>query len=418
MTKTSVYRLGTLLAAGLLVLSLLPGSAAAQTPAPTTRPHGVTWINYHEKGITSDELLKVLSEQGAVDFAVARSPDVDDPDKAVDFTNKPFWPAVFQVLDMWDLRVLGQDGFRPKNPLFRLQAYDAKVLSPLHHCDSDDGFVVLAANFHRDEIADYGLSAKPSDVANLNLSLFVDPATQLASFIPAVKLSEAVDDLGKSMIPDRVPSDKASRQRFAGLNRAQLVYHYPVRLKYRDNPAKKIVRIKGTILLQVVDEAAVLSVDKPTTAGTVSKKFGAVTLTFQSMKPVPGAINYAVTVNVSGDASVLDVGGLMMGAKVYDDKDNVFINVSDPDDVDKDGNYTLTYHSHDVMPVAFGGKPAKVGADGVIAPPEGPAPNRWTIQFPVKVHVVEVPFEFRDLPLPGGGTPGGQIGTSPTLSPQ
>ena len=374
--KTKFLVLGVLIS-----MSIAAGQALAQTSknAPTTQP-GVTLINLHLKQAVAQDVFDELARQADVKFTT--NGNIWDQDsfqipKDVDFTDRPFWSAVWKACGLWNLSIqqnysndltrhimLFSTGQMPGGDMPKLPVYET------------DGFVIQALSFSRQQSVSYSQPGSATNFCNVQLRVYVDPALRVQSFNSAARSDQAVDDAGNSMT-----QNVNSRMPFVSSNLPRsLLYDCDVPLKYPDNPGKKIAHLKGSLQLRVADKMDSLTIAKPLAAAETSKTIGNLTVTFHSMKKIAES-NYQLTVSIVGNALGGETVWLLLqnDEQLLDDKGRQFHYVGGSSAWNR---YTVNYVRN-------------AGED----PPIGD-PAKWLIELPSKSHTMRVPFEFKDLPLP------------------
>jgi hypothetical protein len=374
--KTKFLVLGVLIS-----MSTAVGQALAQTSknAPTTRP-GVTLINLHLKQAVAQDVFDELTRQADVKFTT--NGNIWDQDslqipKDVDFTDRPFWSAVWEACGLWNLSIqqnysndltrhimLFSTGQMPAGDMPKLPVYEA------------DGFVIQALSFSRQQSVSYSQAGSATNFCNVQLRVYVDPALRVQSYNSTARTDQAVDDAGNSMT-----QNVNGRMPFVGSSPPHsLLFDCDVPLKYPNNPGKKIARLKGSLQLRVADKMDSLTIDKPLQAAQTSKTIGNITVTFYSLKKMAEP-NYQLSVsfdvNTIGSDTVWQL--LQNNAQLLDDKGRQFQEVGGSGTWNK---YTVNYVRH-------------AGEDSPIGDPV-----KWVIELPSKAHTMRVPFEFKDLPLP------------------
>jgi hypothetical protein len=371
----------------LISMSVLAGQAPAQTSqnattsptaAATTRP-GITLINLHFKQAMPEDVFDELARQAGVRFST--NGNIWDQDslqipKDIDFTDRPFWSAVWQACGMWNLSIQQNYGenFARRIMLFstgQLPGSDQRKLPSYE----TDGFVIQALSFTRQQNVNYAQPGKSSGFCTVHLRVYVDPALRVQSYDSAARTDQAVDDAGNSMTPNT-----NNRTGFGGSPPQSLLLDCDVPLKYPHNPGKKIAHLKGNLQLRVVDKMDSLTINKPLEAALTSKTIGNITLTFYSLKKTAEA-NYQLSVTVAGSGLGGEAVWLLLqnNERLLDDKGRQFHYVG--------GSSTWTQYTVNYV--------RNVGEN----PPIG-EPAKWLIELPSKSHTMRVPFEFKDLPLP------------------
>jgi len=375
--------------AGGLSAALLPGADLPVEPtANPTAPAGVTLVNIHLKQALPEEVFGELAKQGGVKIAAMGSlwdQDSLQTPMDVDFTNKPFWPAMKEACGLWSISIqsnrMGRDNGRKITLVRRGTRINAGKTQPRPSCQSN-GCLIEAVSFNRNQNLSYDNPDAAQDSCNLNLMVYLDPALHVRNFNSNVSAEQAMDDQGNSMLAAKNNSNVF----YGGMSEPGLIHSFSVPLKFPDNAGKKIAAFKCTLTLRAADKMEALSIDKPLAAAEASKDFAGTTITFQSLKKSEARKGYELAVNVASDSDLAQNNGvweLLQTAQLLDDKGHAF-RYSGGNGGGGGGNddYTV-YYSTMRGDDATQGEPAK-----------------WIIELPTQVHVVKVPVEFKDLPLP------------------
>jgi hypothetical protein len=359
-----------------------PGAAAA---APATTQPGITLVNLHLKQTVAEDAFFAVGKIGGVKFSPNGNvwdQDASQVPNDIDFTEKPFWSAVQEMCSLWHVTL--QNNY---NSGRRFQVNAAPLgggpnqpsWQPSPHCLAD-GLWVEATGFNLN--MNYNNPAFSN--CNVQLRVFVDPALHVMTFSGAGRVQEAVDDAGHSMV-----QNQQGNVFYSNGQQRTLVYDCAVPLKYPTPTAgKKIAHLKCTVQLRAGDKMESLTVEDPLKATQTTKQFGDTKLTFRSLKHNGG--NYEAKITISrtdddGSGGNNDWNLLQSSAQLLDSEGNPYQYGGGGGGSSRGGvyNYSIYYNN---------------GGGGEDAPKGDPA--KWTIELPVNSHIMRVPVEFSDLPLP------------------
>jgi hypothetical protein len=361
-----------------------PAAPAAATPAPATTQPGVTLVNLHLKQTVAEDAFLAVGKIGGVKFSPNGNvwdQDASQVPNDIDFTDKPFWPAVQEMCAMWHVTL--SNNFNSGRH-FMVNA--APLTGPNQTWQSfphyvTEGFLVEATGFN----LNMNYNNPTFSNCNVQLRVYVDPALRVLTFNGAGRVQEAVDDAGHSMVMNQGNGGGF----FSGPNQRTLVYDCSVPLKYPSPAAgKKIAHLKCTVQLRAGDKMETLTIDDPMKASQTSKQFGDTKVTFRSLKHNGG--NYELKATIArtdddGNGGNNDWQMLQNSAQLLDSEGNPYQYGGGGGGSSRGGvyNYSIYYNT---------------GGGGEDAPKGDPA--KWTIELPVDSHIMRVPVEFSDLPLP------------------
>ncbi len=208
--------------------------------------------------------------------------------------------------------------------------------------------------------------------SQLLVDVAVDPRVRVAGFVRP-EITEVTDDTGASLIQDNLNAgvvfgggfrqrgmQQSSQQHWTGST--QLILAAPPRA------AKKIATLKGTAIFQVPVNDEVEIADVQNQVNVPVKMVDASMLTVKSFSTTNGRLQMLIT--VAPNIAVLNRNGGLV--TLFDGKQRPVFQQQF-----SGGSYNVTR--------------AMAGIEG---------PFKLRLEWPVSVEEVEVPFEFKDLPLP------------------
>jgi hypothetical protein len=247
-----------------------------------------------------------------------------------------------------------------------------------------------------------GLHLKPPLAASgdfsISLTVFAEPKLKVLDYSDVLKLEEAVDDQGNSLIPPDANDLAANVDTFGnGRDGPTSRWGVSAGLHYPKNPGTKITRLRASVNCQVQTRAATL--EAPVAgARNVSRTVEGLRVVIKSIDANRCEVSafrdarddaewYAVRMQLfAGDARLVDASGRVVArAAGAPDSDEG----ADGQRVDLRFRFTRD----------------GVG-DGSSKEKEGPRPSaaaeahRFVWEIPVESRRLVVPFEFRDLPMP------------------
>jgi hypothetical protein len=237
---------------------------------------------------------------------------------------------------------------------------------------------------HRMNPATSGGGAESDDLT-LRIDVMWEPKLKLTSFPQGLRLSEVVDEKGNTLLSGGPPEAYLARAslREADPNGRSQDSTLFQRLRYPRNPGRRIALLKGTGTYVAQLGSETVQITDPATA--VTKKVGKWEYTIGPFQGSTSPMALPIVVQ-KGTASDEELASLMKSLQGLRPMLN-------PDDrpgavntrVTSQGAQTTITYTISVPPARAGGAPTvKV----------------LTVELPGEVRRIEVPVEFRDLPLP------------------
>ncbi len=344
---------------------------------------GASRITLHLKKVGPKKAFDALAAAAGATFAYAQDdpwgPGVGDPAKplSLDADAEPFW-AVFRRLSLEsgaDVQQWGNDGAFTITRSGQTSEYPACLSGPfvaeVHSLSWDDNRSIDLNHF------DPKQPDRAEHAANRSLSVqFVfgaEPKLKVLRVLQVATLTEATDDRGKSLLPEK-PADQPYMQQEAGY-----VWQSAASLDPDAAAgAKRLKTLRGTTRVEVASSMASIVLD-PIAVGK-SASAGGVRVTVTSFDPTgpQPKLGLKIVRPRTGDANDLPTGSIrLLDAKARP--------LSQSGGSTSDDGQTLTLEYLYNRP------------DGN---PDGGDPAKLTWDVPVGRETLDLPFEFHDLPLP------------------
>lgn len=249
-------------------------------------------------------------------------------------------------------------------------------------------------NFHRTPIATAAPEAIDSFTAQVQLR--AEPRLTVSA-LEAVRLIEAVDDRGNSLITSDLPATVTRSSRgFAGSEDASRNAPFVLSMRYPDDPGERIVRLRGSVRAvvsgglgtQVIINLA--AIGKPVTAAETR-------LTIHEVRPIPNAKGCIIQVEIDSP----EIANPPQTGNGLPDPRNL-----PPRPAPSSKGRLDFYDANDRLCQHFDLGQMGLPATGssrtalTVQPPEGVGPPATARYIAVSWTSIEIPFEFRDLPMP------------------
>jgi hypothetical protein len=364
---------------------------AAVAQIDEDRATGASLVTLHVKDAPADQVLAELSRQGM--FAIPVIPEnlfkqehLNVPKLTMDVDRQPFWVAMREFCEKSQLRINAMGGDRRfvvmqggDDSLFGLAVYSGP-------------FMVVANSVTRTSSIALGRNRTPAKNLGVQVSVYAEPKLNVMGHDYYLRLTEATDDRGNSLL---VPGQGA----YGSMGQdTSCRWTLGQSLAIPDNLGTRLVRLKGfsRALVQTRSETWEVAADAVPTApggggggdpGPPAKSIAGRKYVAAELKGTTGNLyELKLTIVREGPArrqedwqqwgrgvrvSVLDAEGKALASRGS--------NTSGPED-----KVTCTY--------SFGRDLDTGGKAGV--------PAKVVVEVPTETREVEVPFEFRDVPLP------------------
>ena len=200
------------------------------------RTLGPSYITLHVKNARPEEVFAEISRQ--CHATMAPYPDNlwsqgNFPPLSMDVERQPFWEVVPKICQR-----LGVD-FRQYQTGLRLMRTGMNAFAGIGEVDG--AFLVIADRITYTRTRLLGAGRGENDTFSMNLTLYPEPKVTLLRGITNLKLIEAVDDHGNSMLPATDARSVSSGGFGAGAAQLFAPLKYP-----RHNPGTKIARFRAS----------------------------------------------------------------------------------------------------------------------------------------------------------------------------
>jgi hypothetical protein len=375
-----------LLAMAILTATLLSLPSRAQTPppAPTLGPDGQTLITLHLKDAAPEDAFNALAKQSGIRFTATPDTLWDNfkDDLAIDVDKKPFWAVVTELCDKTGLTI--QQANSPRRIGLR-KGEQGATANPV---------CISGAFMFRMDSANYSRSvqfAQPQQAirqCTLQLTVYGDPNFKVLGASNMIKLSEALDDKGNSLL--RPNNNAYNGYNSMNGNGNQFFWPSTIALTPPDKDlGTKITSLKGTLQARLQTKSETIEFTDLLTAKDVAKTVGDCTITLKTVKKTDQQIQ--LTVEATSTKTDLNRNGpdpifsAIQSAQLLDDKDKPFLSRgAGGSGGGARWNLTLTF-----------GKDYNTPGNTPLADPA-----KLIIEIPTEFKDIVVPLEFKDIPLP------------------
>ncbi|CAA9390794.1 MAG: hypothetical protein AVDCRST_MAG64-1190 [uncultured Phycisphaerae bacterium] len=363
-------------------------SAVARIDA--NRLTGPSFVTLRLKDATPAEAFSELSKQA---FAAVR-PLPDDlwqqgnwPAVTLDLRRQPFWVAV------QELSAAAGVGLQPSNDGLRLVRGPGQLGGP---SVVRGAFLVVATQVNRSQTImlgnNPGQAARPplvrawSNEFGVHLLVLPEPKLSVIRVNSGVRLEQAVDDKGNDLA---LPANARGNSYASGMGGAWSIY---ARLNYpAENAGARIARLAGTATFVVQTKSEKIEIPAPLTLRDAFRVVGGSRVTFHSMSRANDRIELKVSLAPDGNAAGADgARGVSSLFQSVQSRLRVLDAAGRP--LDRRGFSSEGTGREMRFTLHFAAPPA--GAPGA----GDPSQLVWDV--PTEWKDVDVPFEFKDLPMP------------------
>jgi hypothetical protein len=365
------------------------GAAAVLERIKADRGLGPTFVTLNIPGATIQQAADELTRQGGIpvtigasDPAILPAPEAAPhpwPRAGIDVRHRPYWEAVHEVCGVFGARpaVMLPDGIElVPNPFWAKRPWR---LVP-------GGLVVFeSAERLSDREAEVGRD--PRRRIRLRFEFYADPAYRGLTHTHYLNITEAIDEHGQSL----VPGDNLAQSVSSG--NGTFSFEAAVAQLPDAKMATRLVSLKATAGLLVQTKGARIEVDHVAKAREVVRSAAGVKLTVHSCDRIPGGWSVNVTAERAG-----------MPLREWELARELFFPLG-PRLLDEHGrsdHWVLQGRGDDrkVGPERVDGSVRFLHTEGPAAAANAPAPVKFIWDLPADTKALEIPVEFKDLPLP------------------
>jgi hypothetical protein len=350
----------------------LTGAQAAMARIQEQALIGPTYVSLKMTNATAEAIVGELSKQAGVSIKYTSNGGAQTGSFSINIDHQPFWTAVMEVCRVAGLNV------SPRNGNLLALGNGGMDLSGPRIIDGP--FMVIAQGINTNSNVQLAQPANINRTTNIQFSFFAEPKLRISQHPYNVKLSEAVDDTGRSLlmpaqnIYDHYGSDN------------QLVWQGSSQLAVLDPPGKRIARLKGQMILQAATKTDTIEIADIMNARNVTKSAGGQTLIVKNVTTEPGSteVSLNVTILVSPDRGNLGYS-LAQSIRLLDADGQALQHTNSSGSASPTKlEYKISYNKR-----TYDGEQKLVGD-----------PVKLVLPIVVETRPVELNFEFKDLPLP------------------
>ncbi|HET6250603.1 MAG TPA: hypothetical protein VFE47_23145 [Tepidisphaeraceae bacterium] len=348
---------------------------AALSQIDENRLIGASFITIHLKNATPKAVFEELSRQCYADlqpFPQNLFDQGDQPKVSIDIDRQPFWTAMNTIADKTGIDLQQyNEGVRLMHGGFRMNSPFSTIQGP---------FLVVATQISRSQTEMLANGGGSSSDFSIQMMAYSEPKLHVLSSSAGVKLEIAVDDAGNSLMP----TSEGNRGYYGGSGGCWNLF---AQLKYPDHPGKKIARIKGTSRFLIQTKSQRIEIPDIKNVKEMTRIVGDMPVVFHEMKKT----NEIWELRLSGNPQALGNNrwaqfnqSVQTNLQVLDDKGQMLEHRGMSSRGDNNGiEFTLMF-SPSLRP------------DGRNS--SDPAKLVWEV--PTASKEIEVPFDFKDLPMP------------------
>lgn len=336
---------------------------------------GPSYITLHVKGAAPKEVFAELSRQCFATLATMPENLWDEdrfPKLTLDIDRKPFWEVMPRICEQ-----LGVD-LRPYNNGMRIMRTGGVQIQGIAKIDGP--FLIVATQINYSRTRNFGRAGAEQTQFGMNLSVFPEPKITVLRSSGAVKLDEAIDDHGHSLLPSGV-----GPRTFFGGYYGGLSLYAPLRYPQKD-PGTRIVRLKGTTSILIQTKMQRMEIADVMNLRETTRMVNGAQVDFKQMKRNGDTYELHLRVgqtNLGGPEWQQLMEGLQTRMQVVDAAGNP---------LDHRGMSSSGGNDGIDMTIHLGRSP---GPNGRLT--GEPARIVWDI--PVETRELTIPIEFTDLPL-------------------
>lgn len=396
MKRSLVFALAGLLVFPLVLAAQPTAGTLSPPPAalPVTMPEaaqllgGPTLVTLHLKDATTQAVLDALSKQSGVPLRLLFIDEaIPAPKYTIDIEKQPFWTALVEVCRQLQLvpQLAGDRIFQdllPGNPDDNLGA-----VIPVHP------MITLTAREMRHEHtfslkADKGVFQTPQEVHAIYFNgwALVDPKIRVAPNTTInVDITEAIDDKGQEL-----PHEQGG----ASFVQSPVLWDLQINLGGRGDAGKKLARLKGIIKAFVVAKSERWELNDLANAGPVTKtiKTAQGNETYRLVDLAQDGKQYEVTLGITRPAQAAPTPDEDVNIQqLRNARQDLGSLTRLLDAQGRDIPYLSSKVEGEAVTLIFGRQEGENAAG---------APTRLVFDIPLEFRELQIPFEFKDVPLP------------------
>ena len=341
-----------------------------------------TPITLHLKDATPKQAIEQLSQQAKVEIAVW--PDwiwkQAQGNITIDADRQPFWVVLNQVCDQAGLSVQTHGGSS------KITIHSGRNNWSRRPRDVQGCFITTAENATRNHHVDFGAPENINSSFSLNLRVLVDPKLRVLRAAYTPEVMTAKDENGNSLIRGGFARGEDYRSASWG---ATWSWDFSVPLVHAPETGKKIALLKGTLRFLVQEKSDVWEIPDIASVKNAERIIPIGKYIVQELKK-NGKENYELKIAIEHDRNIVthqnmltDWSGLQAAIRLVDAEGRSY-QTSGGGGGGGDGK--LQYNLHFFARNDAGQTPGD--------------PVKLIWEIPTSTKEMEVPFEFRDLPIP------------------
>lgn len=338
---------------------------------------GPSYITLHVKDATPREVFDELSRQ-------CHAPLLTYPDNlwdqgpwqklSLDVDRQPFWDVMPQICQK-----IGVD-FRPFQFGMRLMRTGGMQMQGMLQVQGP--FLIVANQISRTQTRHLGGANVAQSQFGMNLNVYAEPKITVLRTAGSVRIDEAVDDHGNSLIP----AENAARNfwgGYAGVGGWAL--YAPMRYPQK-NPGTRLVKFKGSTTFVIQTRMEKLELANVLSLHETTRTINGVAITFKELRKEGDVYRLHVRVGQS------TFGGVEWQQLAEGLQTRMQLQDADGRPLDHRGMSSSGTNDALEMTLDFARSPRPDGKT------QG-EPSRLIWEIPIETREVNVPIEFHDLPL-------------------
>ena len=242
-------------------------------------------------------------------------------------------------------------------------------------------FMVVANGITRTHNVDFGDPANSAPSVQARFQVLVDPKLRVLKGPSHLELTEITDEKGQSLIPQQLGRSRLNSPSWG----TSWTWDFTVPLKWTPQTGQRIASIKGAARFLIEANQERWEINNVLNAKEQTKTIGDATYTFQSLRKNGGNVEVKVVMNHPGRANAphaMDYSMLQQSLTLVDQQGRRWAQSGGGGGGGDRVEYSVSFWNQS-NPNAPVGDPARL---------------IWTI--PTEFREVEVPIQFKDLPLP------------------
>lgn len=260
---------------------------------------GPSFVTLHLKNASPRQAFEALARQSFTALKPA-SADVwaqlGDMKVNIDVEREPFWVAMRSLSRQTGMELVTENGQAQLLPTGGISRTASR------HGAVSGAFLIVPMQATLNRTVDFEQDDPPiEEDFSLELEAFPEPKLRVVHVSPTLKLLEAVDDKGNSLVPDPVPSVGAIEENDVSPAMGDNAINLTAALKRPKNIGSKLARLRGSVAFRVQLESRIIEVKDLKAMKDLPQMINGTRLVFNELKKEDDQYSLRVTLPINNE---------------------------------------------------------------------------------------------------------------------